>query len=121
MVTVEGYGKTRAFDIGCDHLGIDDSVSPKALTHEVFATVYMVGRQRCITCPTGQCDSLLIKSGSIDTIAVTPTHTAYVSNIMTQKRQHKMHPITRRDAAFTEVFAFENFLAHESDHDGVLH
>src|SRR5262249_32577190 len=50
-----------------------------------------------------------------------PTHTADVTDVMTQQRQHKMHPITRRDAAFTEVFAFEDLLAHESNHDGMLH
>src|SRR5262245_46148183 len=32
-----------------------------------------------------------------------------------------MQPILRRDTAFAEMFAFEDLLAHDSDHQRVLH
>ena len=82
--------------------------------------VHMVGRQGCITRPRGHCDGLLVNTCNIDTVAVVAAYAAHIADIVTQQRQQKMHPIAWGDPAFTNMFASEDFLANESDHEGML-
>ena len=51
---------------------------------------------------------------------IIPTHPTQIADIMTQQRNHEVQPIAWRDRPFTQVLAFEDFLAHQGDHDGVL-
>jgi hypothetical protein len=56
----------------------------------------------------------------IRAIAIVPANAADIPNIMTQQRDNKMQPVPRSDTALTQVFALENRLADQGDHDSVL-
>ena len=68
----------------------------------------MIGRQGGIARSGRQPHGLVVNPCRIDTVAVLTAYTADVADIVTQERQCKMHPITRGDAAFTDMFASED-------------
>jgi hypothetical protein len=82
-----------------------------------LAAVHMIGRERGIARAERHLHGLGVNSCRIYTVAVLTAYPADVANIVAQERQHKMHPIPRRDAAFTNMFASENLLPNQGHHE----
>src|SRR5262245_14193886 len=118
VVIIMRYRKARALDIGRNDLAIDDrTLLPKAFAHEAFAAIYMIGRERGIGRSSRHLHGLVVNSCRIHTVAVPTAYTADIADIVAQERQDKMHPITRGDAAFTDMFASEDLLTNQGHHE----
>ena len=77
----------------------------------------MIGRECGIARSGRHLHGLVVNPCRIHTMPVLTAYTADVADIVTQERQHKMHPITRGDAAFTDMFASEDLLTNQSHHE----
>src|SRR5262249_52630103 len=118
MVIVVRHRKARALDIGRNEPPIDDrTMLPKALAHEALATVDMLRRERGIARAGGHLNSLVVNRCCIHTVAVITAYAADIADIVTEERQDKMHPITRRDTTFTDMFASEDLLTNQGHHE----
>ncbi len=60
--TVLGHGKTSAFNVACNHIGIKLGMAGDHLLHDVFAPVNMIGGQSGIGRAFRQGDVSLIET-----------------------------------------------------------
>src|SRR5262249_44716197 len=110
-------------DIGLDfeRINVRQARFAKTLADKEFRSRHMIGSHRCICCTWGNLYEITLFVADTLPLAIASAHAPHVANVMTKKRNYKVEPVARADAALLSMLTAQNLLAHKRYHYGVVH
>src|SRR5262249_4450849 len=102
-----------------DALGVDEGMGAEAFAHGNLGAFDVIGAQARVRRTPWHREELTIDTGHIATVAVTPAHTPYVADVMSEGGEREVEPVFRRDVALDPA-ASQNVLADQGHKGCVL-